>query len=152
MVSEGRRHGDPGASRGESCTGTDEAGAPADRVKTTPREAPPLHLCRRERALLDALGRSVDLHRPLVLVAGRAVGWLDARTRAPPLARLREGKAMSTPTDVVNRPAGVSVIEPEPFAPPDPGTAVVRAEHLTQAVRRSPRGRRSVALRSSAGR
>lgn len=54
----------------------DEAGAPADRVKTTPREAPPLHLCRRERALLDALGRSVDLHRPLVLVAVvPLVGW-----------------------------------------------------------------------------
>jgi ABC-2 type transport system ATP-binding protein len=39
---------------------------------------------------------------------------------------------MSTPTDVVNRPAGVSVIEPEPFALPDARTAVVRAEHLTK--------------------
>jgi ABC-2 type transport system ATP-binding protein len=39
---------------------------------------------------------------------------------------------MSTPTDVVNRPAGVSAIEPEPFAPPDAGTAVVRAEHVTK--------------------
>jgi hypothetical protein len=38
------------------------------------------------------LARSVDLHRPLVLVGSRAVGWLDARTRAPRLAHLREGE------------------------------------------------------------
>ena len=39
-----------------------------------------------------------------------------------------------TKTALINRPAGVSVIEPEPFAPPDPGTAVVRAEHVTKRV------------------
>ena len=39
---------------------------------------------------------------------------------------------MGTPTDLVNRPSGVSVDEPERFAPPDAGTAVVRAEHLTK--------------------
>jgi hypothetical protein len=64
----------PGASKGESCTGTEEVGASADRDEVA--RSSPFHLRRREHALLDALGAvSISTDRWYRWPVVPLVGW-----------------------------------------------------------------------------